>query len=238
MTHSGNSGDIVFSIPTINHLVNYQKQAIVYIKAVKFITPYNDQYEFVKDLLLLQPGVKHVLPYVPPDDNWSYFWWPGLKPDYDLDEARHQRERGIHHIVKRYYDAFKIQKDHTLPFLVVDNEKQRTGGYALIHLTPRWRQGRVDWHKVFLEAKKRHTKVYFVGFQTEWLDFTIKYGEIEHLPTENLLELARLVRDCEAVYCNQGVILTLAQGLGKEYYLEQNYPKTNCLLFTPNEHIL
>lgn len=234
--HSGNAGDVIFSIPTINHLVNHEKKAILYIKTARYV--YGNQYTFLREFLLQQDGIKEVHPFTPSDPNdWNYFKWPGLNYDYDLDHARLQRQRGRIHIVKRYFDQFGINKDHTKPFLKIDDEEKRNERFALIHLTPRWNGLQYDWGRIYEEAKERHSKVYFVGFISEHLDFTIRYGDIEHLQTDNILELARLVRDSEAYYCNQNVGLTLAQGLGKEYYLAKNGMKTNCCLYTPNEHL-
>jgi len=235
-THTGNSGDIIFSIPTINHLCNGDRIATLYIKPAKYA--YGDQYTFCKDLLLQQDGIKEVLPFIPPDNNWNYYQWRGLKFDYDLDIARGQSGRGRIHIIKRYFDAFGIKEDITTPFLNIDLLHKREEKYALIHLTPRWNGMQYNWRKIYKEALDRHGKVYFIGLQCEWLDFNLHYGQIEHLPTENLLEMARLIRDAEALYCNQGVALTIAAGLGKEYWLVKNGTKTNCHLGTANEHLL
>ncbi len=235
-THSGNSGDIVFSIPTINHLTGGEKKGIVYIKAAKYI--YGNQYDFVKDLLIQQDGIKEVYPFVPLDGNWNYEKWGGLKFDYDLDTARRQFMRGRIHIIKRYFDQFGIKEDHKKPFLKIDDHYKRKEKYALIHLTDRWNGLQYDWKKIYHEAKQRHDKVYFVGFVGEHMEFTIRFGEIEHIQTETLLDLARLIRDCECLYSNQGVALTIAQGLGKNYWLTRNGLKTNCHLGTHNEGLL
>lgn len=234
-THSGNSGDIVFSIPTINYLTGGEKKGIVYIKAAKYV--FGNQFDFTKDLLLQQDGIKEVHPFVPKED-WGYEKWGDLKFDYDLDQARRQTMRGRIHIVKRYFDQFGIKEDHTKPFLKIDNDYKRDEKFALIHLTPRWNGLQYDWKKIYNEALKRHEKIYFIGFQSEWLYFTLNYGAIEHLQTQTLLEFSRLIRDCETLYCNQGVALTIAQGLGKEYWLTKNGLKTNCHLGTPNENLI
>lgn len=238
ITHSGNAGDIIFSLPTIHHLCNGEKKATLYIKSKLYV--YGNQCDFVKDFLLLQPSIEKVIPFVPSDNNWAFYNWPGLKFDYDLDTARLQGQRGRIHIIKRYFDAFKIYKDHRQPFLTIDvgeslkpNEK-----FALIHVTPRWNSLQYDWAKIYAQALERHGKVYFVGFESEWLDFSLRYSPIENIHTENLLEIARLIRDCEALYCGQGVCLTIAQGLGKEYWLVKNGRKTNCHLGTSNEHLI
>jgi hypothetical protein len=150
-----------------------------------------------------------------------------------------QNQRGRIHIVKRYFDAFGIQADHTKPFLKIDDlPSGLKGTFALIHLTPRWNGLQYDWKKIYSEAKEKYKHVFFIGFTSEHLDFTLRYGEIIDLITNDLLEMARFIRDCAALYCNQGVALTIAQGLGKEYYLVKNGTKTNCHLHTPNEHLL
>jgi len=237
-THSGNAGDIIFSLPTITHLCNGEKKAVLYVKAKKYV--YGNQCDFVKDFLLLQPAIKEVIPFTPSDNNWHFFNWPGLKFDYDLDIARNQGQRGRIHIIKRYFDAFGIKKEHTRPFLTVDDRPslKPEEKFALIHLTPRWNGLQYDWGRIYQQAKERHGSVYFVGFEAEWLDFCLRFGQIENIHTENLLDIARLIRDCEALYCGQGVCLTIAQGLGKEYWLVKNGTKTNCHLFTENEHLI
>src|SRR6478752_1530093 len=138
-TNSGNSGDIVFSIPTINYLTGGEKKGIVYIKAAKYV--FGNQYDFVKDLLLQQDGIKEVHPFVPlTPEGWHYFNWGGLKYDYDFDSvrkggSREQSQLGTIHIIKRYFDAFGIKADHTKPFLKIDNDYKRDEKFALIHLT-------------------------------------------------------------------------------------------------------
>lgn len=237
-THSGNSGDVIFSLPTINYLVGGKKEAILYIKPARYV--YGNQYDFLKDFLLQQDCIKEVLPYYPPaPDDWNYFRWPGLKYDYDLDEARHQRNRGRIHIVKRYFDAFGIvNQDHTKAWLKIDDEKPAKIKYALIHLTPRWNGLQYDWKKIYHEAIERHKEVFFIGLKSEHEDFCNRFGWIPWMPTETMLDMARLIRDCAALYCNQTCGLAIAQGLGKEYYLVKNGVKTNCHLFTSNEHLL
>jgi hypothetical protein len=233
-THSGNAGDIIYSIPTIKHLAG-SEPSILHIKAAKYV--HGNQFEFVNDLLL-QQGITEVHPFIPSDGNWNYYNWPGLNYDYDLDDARHQRKRGVIHIVKRYFDQFGIKKDHITPWLKVDEAYKRNDKYALIHLTPRWNGLQYDWRRIYKEALQRHGKVYFIGFEMEWLDFSMRYGAIEHIATETLLDITRLIRDAEALYCNQGVCLTVAQGLGKEYWLVKNGDKTNCHIGTNNEHLI
>jgi len=90
-THTGNAGDIVYSIPTIQHL-SEGEGAIVIVKAAKYVTG-ETQYSFVKDLLLQQDGIKEVVSYTPSDDNWNYFNWRGCADPCTMWEVR----RSIQH---------------------------------------------------------------------------------------------------------------------------------------------
>lgn len=232
--HSGGLGDIIYSLPTIKALGG----GIVYVKPHNHRHPYGNLYELMKDILLAQDYILDVRPYVPDNGNWEFFQYRKDTPiDYDLDLARLQKKRGLIHIVKRHLDAFNVDlPGWQNPWLQVDDFYPMNEDYTLIHLTERWRGDMlIDWTKVLHSIKG---KVYFIGFTYEHLDFTIRHGHIEHLQTDNIIHMARLVRDCKALYCNQSVALTIAQGLGKEYYLEQKPSKTNCLLLTPNENIL
>jgi hypothetical protein len=74
--------------------------------------------------------------------------------------------------------------------------------------------------------------------EAEYIAFKSKYGFLPYLKTDDMLDVALLVDDAQAVYCNQSSTLALAQSLGKTYYLEPKPQKTNCLLYTQNENIL
>jgi hypothetical protein len=96
-------------------------------------------------------------------------------------------------------------------------------------------KSRVDWKKVLASIEE---PVFFIGGIDEYNFFINNFGKLPFISTGNLLELALLIRDAKAVYCNQSCVLALSQALGKEYYLDVKPYKTNCLLKTPNEHLL
>jgi hypothetical protein len=163
----------------------------------------------------------------------------GLQFDYDIDSFRQMRGRGRIHIMVNMLTRFGLSTSGwNKPWLEVTGAAPNTPAceYSLIQLTPRWREGsQVNWGKVFMSISG---PVYFIGFPEEHAEFCQLYGQLSRLPTENILQMAQLIRDCKALYCNQSVGLTLAQGLGKTYHLEPKRNKTNTLLFTSNEHIL
>lgn len=228
---SGGCGDIVYSIPVMKKLrVNR-----VYIKENWYKHPHHSLYSVMKDLLQMQ-GFE-VLPTAGGYDPMVYE--PGLELDYDMDSFRMQKHRGQVQIMVNMFKAFGLTNNGwQLPWLKVTGKTEHDlpTEYSLIQLTPRWRvNSTVNWEKIYM---KIDGPVFFIGFPEEHEDFCRRYGAIKYLPCENILQMAQLVRDCQALYCNQSIGLTLAQGLGKKYFLELKPGKTNTRMYTKNENIL
>lgn len=226
---SGGLGDIVFAIPIMKQL----QVTDIYVKESYYFPPYGTLYIAIKSLLQLQGFNVHPTPGGPDPGIFE----PGLHIDHNLDHSLHQRCRGSNHIIISYLNTFNLPLEGwATPWLSITEPATIEGEYTLIHLTERWRRNsEVDWRHVLSTIKG---KVYFTGFQHEWLDFCTKYGDVEWLPTTDILQMAILIRDAKALYCNQSVSLALAQSIGKDYYLEKKPGKTNCLMYTQNEHLL
>lgn len=234
--HGGKMGDVLFSLPAIKALDG----GILYMPES---TPdaCDQLYSSMKDLLLLQPYLKEIMEY---PSGYPYMKLaPGIPITHDLDIARLQPHRGLIHIVKRYLDTFNINLPNWKePWLIVDGPL-RTEEYVLINYTNRHvlnersgKHSRVDWKKVLNSIEE---KVFFVGHEKEYQYFCELTGQIiDLLPTNSVLDLARIVRGSKKVYCNQSLVLALAQSLGKQYWVAPKPGKRNCLLETPNEHIL
>lgn len=207
---TGGNGDICYSIPCMKQL----GVTDVYLPAVF--------YQMMSRFLQSQGFTVHSFPAICPP------------VDYVMDDFRQQPLRGKNHIMYSIAQQFKTKFDKT-PWLKIPPHPDLTGPYTVVHLTGRWREGsRVDWKRVRAEL----VNPVFIGLQHEWSDFCYKYGDIKWFPTEDIYEFAQVIAGSEALYCNQSVSLTIAQGLGKKYYLEVKPRKTNTLLYTPNENIL
>jgi hypothetical protein len=235
--HSGKLGDVIFSLPTMRELGG----GILYLpESSPDECPH--LYSNLKDLLILQPYIHEVREY--PSGLPYMQLAPGIHIDYDLDRHRLQPSKGLIHIVKRFLDTFDIKipnwKD---PWLVVDDVPCPVKGeFLLINFTNRHLtneqlgiKSRVDWKQVYYSIEE---KKYFVGTEKEHEYFCKTFGPIDYIHTENVLELARVVRDAKKVYCNQSLVLALSQSLGKTYFLDVKPGKRNCLIGTPNENIL
>jgi len=243
--HGGKIGDVIYSLPTIRELGG----GILYLPERTPDACIN-LYSSLRDLLLQQPYIKEVREY--PSDLSYMELAPGVHIDYDLDRARLQPLKGIIHIVKRYMDAFGVNYPNWKePWLktpgYADEKRLQWYGlpkeYCLINYTARHITNeqlkitsKVDWNRV-LETIQY--PVFFVGHDDECINFCKRYEfSVPLVRTKNIFQLARLIKDAKAIYCNQSSVLALSQSLGKTYYLEPKPMKRNCLLYTNNENIL
>lgn len=236
---SGGLGDIIYSIPIMKEL----GVTDVWVKENYYFPPHGNLYLSIREILMMNGFNVH-----PTGGQWPpTIFDPELMPKirYNMDLARRQPKRNVRHITVSYANEFQLanQKYFQKPWLTVEGESMYPDlvkPYTLITLTDRWRRNSpVDWAKV---RERIQGPLYFIGFAYEYADFQRMLPKtdrsIAYLPTPNLLETARLIRDCQALYTNQTAAVTIAQGLGKDYYLEVNPGKTNVLIYTPNEHIL
>lgn len=226
---SGGLGDIVFAIPVMRTL----GITTIYVKRSYYFEPYGDLFRASCRLLEQHGFTVHPTSGDYPPHQYD----PALQFDYDLDASRKQPMRGKNHIMLSYLNQYKLAANGwKQPWLNITWVNELQPGYSLIHLTPRWRtNSKVNWKQVLQNIPEPR---YFIGFSYEHVEFCRLYGNVSWLPCQDILDMAILIRDCKALYCNQSVSLAIAQGLGKDYFLEVKPTKTNCLMYTNNEHIL
>lgn len=228
---SGGSGDIIFSIPIMKSL----GISTLLIKESFFPKGFGSMYSGLKDLMTMQGFT--VLPTKDEGKGFDHFE-KGVVYDYNMDTWRNCRMRGKWHIVVSMMHHWRLlNRNWRAPWLTLDNEPAELTGkeYTLWFLSPRWRQSDFDW-KAFYPTVPGEK--YFIGFLQDWETFTREVGWIEYAYTPDLLVMARMIRDCKALYTNQGVSLAIAQGIGKEYYCAFKKNKTNTRMYTSNEHAL
>lgn len=224
---TGGIGDAVYALQIMRKL-GIDK---LYIKENFYHPPFGSMYTALKPLLEHQ-GIQ----CSPTKGGLDFsIYEPGLQFDYDVDAWRCQPNRGRDHILMSMMNHWRcFDRDWRKPWL--RDIPTPNGEYSLVFYTWRWRENsKVDWKKVYAWIPR---PVYFIGLPEDHDLFQKEVGQIEWTPTQDLLEMARLIAGCKALYCNQGVALVIAQGLGKEYYCAFKPFKTNTMLYTPNEHNL
>lgn len=226
---SGGAGDLVYAIRTMQIL----GVKTIFIKENFYRQPFGNLYLAMNRLMQSQGFACK-----PTSGNYPVGQFdPQLHFDFNIDNFRNQPGRGTVHIMMNMYRHFNIHIGDTwkrpwmTPVPALINES-----YSAVHVTERWREGsKVDWKSVLRSIPGNK---YYVGLQYEWLEFASRYGDIKWFPTDDIFEMAQVIGSADALYCNQSVGLTLAQGLGVPYYLDRKPGKTNTLLYTKNEHLL
>lgn len=227
---SGGAGDIVYAIPVMRRLGVHT----IAVKRSYYQFPDKHLCQAVRRLL----DCEGFTVIETSGDYPMHQFDPELKFDINLDDFRHRPQRGSIHIMLNTALQFGLSIhdwDWRNPWLTGVIARM-DGPENIIQLTPRWRdRSRVDWKKVL---QRISGTVGFIGFEHEHADFCAKYGNVPYLPTEDLYHAAQYVKFAKRVYCNQSAILTLAQGLGVEYWLERKPMKSNTLMKTKYEHLL
>lgn len=217
-------GDCIFSLPTIQAMGG----GILYLPERAPEVP--DLYSQMYDLLKAQPYIHDVLRY--PDCD-QYETIP-LKVDIDLDKHRTHRQRGKVNMVQRYFDVFGIKAPVPGKWLHIPSDY--SSGNMLFSLTNRFRErSRVNWKKVYAEAQGIK---FFVGTDDEHAYFERNIAPIQRLACHDVAGLAINIYHACALYCNQSLPLALAIALGKPYFCDFKYGRTNCRFYTKNEHAL
>lgn len=229
--HSGGLGDIVYSLPVIESICNSKNErAILYIKRYNHYNNTCDNYESIKPLLGKIDYIEQVLPYS--GDYPVCQWGEDIKLDFNLDNFRNSLNVFENHLIKCHFAGLHvaIPEDWNRPWLK-HVFKPSTIAYNLIHRTSRYHNIKTNWKRVIGDSNENFI---YVGLPTEYENFIalgIDRNKVVFKETTNLLDVMELVQGAEKVYCNQSVVLTLAQSIGKPIYLElaPNHEKTVML---------
>lgn len=219
--HSGDSGDIVYSLPTVRALGG----GIVYLGPDGYPRMQPRQhltwslFENIAPLLKAQSYVEDCL-YSPKAGvaqfNLNEFRMEILrevlntKPGYNLARVH------LHHFQQRLDEDKK-------PWLTVPAPRHEAD--VIVARTERYHNGRFDWRKVVSVYKDR---IAFIGTENEWRLFCMQFGDVPHAGTKNLLEVAQVIAGSKLFVGNQSCPFAIAVGLGHAAVLEDCYTAADC----------
>lgn len=221
MATSGGAGDIVYSIPAAR-LLGITHYAV---KENFYHSPHGSLYSSMLRLLNSQ-GFE----VIPTTGNYGVGEYdPALKYDYKTEDFLHQPSRGRNHIILSMCNQWQLPMPDISNGWLTGITPIQSYDY-LIHVTKRWRdRSRVRWANVV--KRIRVSVPAFIGHQHEHKDFCNEIGhEIPYLFTEDIYTAAQYIAGCKALYCNQSVMLTIAQGLNVRRFLERKPMKTNVII--------
>ena len=225
--HSGDMGDIIYSLPTIRSLGG----GILYLDINNSIADHftKKYFDILRPLILSQPYIQEVQ------------IWSGEPINHNLDLFRtnasgKQVDLSFFNLCEAHLDRFNLDKNlKDEQWLFVDfplkyEEEFRTIIFAR---SARYHNNDFNWNTIVNEYGR---SAFFVGIQSEYDDFIKQYNckNIPFKETKDLLNLARYIAGSELFVGNQSCPYAIAEGMKKNTILEVCSYSPNCLFERPN----
>lgn len=228
--HSGDAGDVIYSLPVIKSLGG----------GVLFLSTDN-RHPWPKNTRWAQGGG---------DPSWAgslatlldrqpYIWrtlYTHARPfsaDVDLNLFREfyrtPRPENMQNLFTLHCKAFGVSYPEDEPWLQVDEIRKVPGRDIVVNRTERFHNPDFPWAKLVLEHGKR---MVFVGTTQEHRDF-LRFGQVPRHPTDNLLQVAQIIAGARLFIGNQSCPLAIAHGLCQKVIVEEWPKNPNCHLNRP-----
>jgi hypothetical protein len=219
--HSGNAGDIIYSLPSVKMICEKQKkQAVIYIRLNQPSGFTNAQhplggvmmnkvmYDLLKPLLTAQSYVLDVL----------YFEEESVPAiDYDLDRFRvdnlNLSSGNIAQWINNSYPELRPNL-YEPSIQVLDNIKAKD--YVIVNRSSRYQNLFFDYSQL-----SKYENVYFVGVESEFKALKLHNANIIHLQVPNFLKMAEYIANCKLFIGNQSMAFSIAEQLKVPRILEQ-----------------
>ena len=229
LKHSGDLGDIIFSLPTVRALgggILYLDPAGGKTEPHVRITCFPERgtrltatsIEWLKPLLLLQEYITDVR------------YWSGEAVDYNLDIFRsYSRQENL---ADSHLAAFRLPSSlRDTAWLKVDQPQAMEGFRQVISRTMR-KHGNDQFWEAFLREHQR--ECLFVGLEPEHEEFERRFGvSIRYYPTPTALDLARVIAGCSQFVGNPSFANAVAEGLKQNKILEVYRDAPNEIFVRP-----
>lgn len=225
--HSGDLGDIVYSLPTVISLgggayyvgpdnrSGHGTRVIMNQQRAASIVPLLESQPFISEASFRGSMPTGVIDLN--DFRKDLIKSPGLDftPGYNLARV----------VLRRW--SLPMENDLT-PWLTAEpNPKAK----VLVSRSERYHEPKFRWELVI---EKYRADLAFVGTPSEYHQFCSYFGKVPYLPTKDLLELAQLISGCDLFVGNQSCPYSIAVGLGKAAVLEVCSFVPNCIFKRPN----
>lgn len=195
-------GDMVYSLLTVKTLCKaLDCKAVYYIEQ----TPHNRTFDTLEACCALFQTQDYII---------SCERYSGQKVNVNFDLWRGNYEYNVPIPLQLAATAqrqvnTKFSVDISIRWLNVSSKGYKEN-YTVIANTTRYQKFAFDFHKQILLSKR----CLFIGNEYEYKRYS-SHANIERYNSPCLLLAAYVIQGCKEIYCNQSVVLTIAQGLNK-----------------------
>lgn len=218
--HSGNCGDIIYSLPAVWQLSKNGK-AEFYLQTDQR-GRYNN-YHPLGDVMLNKQMVEMLKPlllYQPLCEKCEIY--NGNVVDYDLDEFRKLiqfQDRG--NVPRWYFYVYAVYPSLSDPWLVAPKDLSMKNAIVVAR-SHRYRNPHISYN--FL---KKYPDVFFVGVEEEFSDMKASIPNLVYKPVNDFLEMATIINSCKVFIGNQSFPFAIAEALKVNRLLEVYYNSPN-----------
>ena len=228
--HSGNIGDIIYSLPTVKHLSEIRDSPI------NFILNVNDEFMNMSLTNVLLPLLNHQT-YIHHVELYN-----NQVIDYDLDKFR-EIHRGGDNLGKSHADLFNFDATilNNQSLFVSDDITYDFKNYdIIINRTSRYQNNIFPWDYL-LNTEYRNLTKCFVGLPHEYENFiqTFNLNNIDYIITTDLLQVAYLIKNSKIFIGNCSAPYAIAETMKHQsiqesctWCLSCLYPRNNAHYFT------
>lgn len=210
--HSGDVGDVLYSLPTMRALGGGRLYLSPSNKTRLKIS--QKTVDSLKPLLEAQPYVKEVL--------FNY----GESHTYELDCWRllgSSAQDYKANIAHSHLKAFNIPlTEADVPWISIPPRKVAE---VVINCTSRYRNRFFPWKSV---VKFYRDKCVFVGHPDEHRMFCLDHGDVPYVETKNHRDLAEVIAGAKLFIGNQSTPFAIAEAMKKNAILEMSLELPNC----------
>jgi len=225
-SHSGNLGDIIWSLPVIKHL-GAGELNLIPGNIPNAIRKYNNGPVFPEyENRLSQKDFSMIAPLLEAQPYITDLTFEKEKAfDYDLDLFRGTVGQAFKtNFLETFAQTFNIPYDASVPHEPWLTVTPKQVAKFVVARTPRYHSGNTaavpTWIKLLRENNVANNGV-FIGLPDEHKNFQDLFNiEIPHYKVENFLEMAEVIAGADAFFSNATFSYGLAQGLGKKTVLE------------------
>jgi len=222
--HSGNAGDIIYSLPALIALCN-NKKANLYLRINQPGT-YGKNPHPLGNLMLNEKTVEMLQPLFQEQDyiNDCRILSASDSIDFDLDRVREypwSLSKGD--LARFYFMVFNVYYDLQKPWLFAEPENSFKNSLVIA------RSQRYNAPGINYSFLRRYPSIYFVGVETEYNLMKEQIPALQFIKVKNFLEMASVIAGSKLFIGNQSFPFSLAESLKVNRLLEVYFQCPNVI---------
>lgn len=229
ISHSGNAGDLIYSLSSMHYLWTMHNQEIdLYLRVgvpstftsanhpVGNVMLNDTMFEMLKPLLLSQSYIHDVIRVEGKEE---------IEVDFDFDKFRENPKNLSAGDIKLWYSLVYPELMPSTTYKVLDATPSEQGEYIVINRSTRYNNPLIDY--TLLEQLNK--PLYFVGVEDEFKIMSAIIPNLIYKQVGDFLELADLICGAYLFVGNQSMPFAIAEQLKTPRILEQYFAAPNVI---------